>query len=595
MLSVTLRGTVEEGWHIEATASLEKAQGVEMVGGVKENADGTFTQMLRITEANYSLSGFFRYMLCNDQTCLAPKYAEFAYHGTLTTKDAQTAAAVEAMPAPVADETELMADEPLTPADSIMALINATADSMSAATLTNHPLWQDATAELRRYDNNLGGGASLWTIVLFGFIGGLLAVLTPCVWPVIPLTVSFFMKREQGVRGALLFGGSIIALFVLLGLVVTFLNGANAMNMMATSAAFNLTCFVVLVLLGLSLLGLFELRLPMKWGDSLDEMVDKTSGVLSIFLMALTLVVVSFSCTAPVVGFLLVEVATQHSLLPPLVGMTSFAVALALPFTLFALFPSWLKRMPRSGAWMGVVKVVMGVLEIAFAMKFFSIADQAYGWNILSPVAFLVIWALLFGGLSVYIYMKVRAMVPRLLFSLLPLALAAYLVQGIFTGHTELVSAFKPVEVSASEHSDGAAPVFHDYEDGMAYAKEAGKPVFLNFTGYGCVNCRKMEGAVFTDARVKQMLQEHFVVIELYVDERTPLTEQLHVTDNGTERVLRTVGDKWSFLESYKFGSQQQPFYVILSPYTAMPLTYSYAYDEDVEKFIDFLNSALKK
>jgi thiol:disulfide interchange protein DsbD len=426
------------------------------------------------------------------------------------------------------------------------------------------------------------GQAGLWRGALIAFLAGLLALLTPCVWPIIPLTVSYFLKRGRGVKDAVMFGICIVGIFILLGLAVTSLFGANAMNQLATNAVFNIVCFLALLLFGLSLIGLFTVTLPSSWSANLDSQATKKGGFIGIFLMALTLVVVSFSCTAPIVGTLLVEiVSSESSTYAPLVGMLAFSLALALPFMLFALFPSMLKRMPRSGVWMEHVKVVLGVLEIAFALKFLSVADMAYGWGILSWRTFLIVWALLFGVLTVYFIVKRNTMKWWIIATVLPLLLTIYLINGIAGGDTKLVSAFMPPKTDASE------TVFDDYEKGMAAARKAGKKVFLDFTGYGCVNCRKMEAAVFTDERVKAEMSG-FIVIRLYVDDRTELPQKMYVKEN-TEKVLRTVGDKWSLLEEHKFGQITQPLYAILDA-DGNALTTTYSYDEDVEKFIRWLS-----
>ncbi|MBQ0073832.1 MAG: thioredoxin family protein [Prevotella sp.] len=590
ILVVTLEGELQEGWHANVDFELEKASGVEKRGDLEKIREGLYSQQLAITGEKYYVAGFFRYTLCDDQMCLTPEYAEFKHTGVY---------------AAIAKENTEDKKEEVAKVDTVRPEKESVqVDGLHDGSFLSSLLWAPVKDDLRRLsDKDIDAWFStaptravgLWNIIFLGFIGGLLALFTPCVWPIIPLTISFFLKRKGGKRNALLFGGSIVALFVLLGLLVTIVFGENAMNTLSTSAVFNIICFIILVLFGLSLLGLFELKLPMKWGNSLDSMATKTTGLVSILLMALTLVVVSFSCTAPVIGLLLVEVATHGNMLAPILGMTSFALALALPFTVFALFPRWMNRMPRSGAWMNMVKVVLGILEIAFALKFLSIADQAYGWGILPPTAFLVIWAILFGGMAVFLAFSAKKKVWKAVLFTLPFALTVYLVQGIFTHETSFVSAFMPVDMSAydktgAESGNDDTPSFLDYEEGMDYAKQHKKLVFLDFTGYGCVNCRKMEGSVFKDARVQALLKERYVMIHLYVDDRTPLEKNEVVQLYNKQRILRTIGDKWSLLESYKFGASSQPYYVILYPETAKPVTYPYAYDEDVEKFLNFLN-----
>lgn len=561
---LSFKANVEEGWHVDGSIDLEDSKGVSLRGNLEKIHEGHFVQMVTITEKEYLLKGYFTYICCDDKMCLAPETAEFSYEGKLEEKKETASIEEEAVKDESAEETKIITD----------SIAEKPQKRERITPFLSSPLWQPTTIEAQQQDDGL------WSVILLGFIGGLLALLTPCVWPIIPLTVSFFMKRGKGVY---LFGASIVGMFVVLGLLVTWLFGSNAMNSIATSAAFNIVCFVVLLLLGLSLLGLFNISLPTGWSNSLDEMAGKTTGIISVMLMALTLVVVSFSCTAPVIGLLLVEVATEGSILAPLLGLTSFAIALALPFMIFARFPQWMQGLPRSGAWMTHVKVILGALEIAFSLKFLSVADQSYGWGILPPVAFLVIWAIIFGGMGVFLLFAYRSHYIIKGVGILSLALTIYLLQGIFTKQTSFVSAFMPVEMSEPEKG------FTDYEEGMAYAKEHNKLVFLDFTGYGCVNCRKMEGSVFKDARVIDKLNKDFVMIHLYVDDRTRLPKSFEANVNGKSRTIRTIGDKWSLLESFKFHSQSQPLYVILTP-EGKALSPCYGYDEDTEKFLRFLS-----
>lgn len=576
-LILTFNGRLDDGWHLsDQSIKFEVADGVERIGGFANNR-----QKLRITKKNYHFKGYMEYIVCSDVSCLAPQYVEFDVTG-------------EAPPANDVQEGKAKGDDAAaTPVVSTEKTIDAN-DSVSLSVVQkspmdsviidlSDPLWKPVLAKNATVgDVAETGQAGLWRGALIAFLAGLLALLTPCVWPIIPLTVSYFLKRGRGVKDAVMFGICIVGIFILLGLAVTSLFGANAMNQLATNAVFNIVCFLALLLFGLSLIGLFAVTLPSSWSANLDSQATKKGGFIGIFLMALTLVVVSFSCTAPIVGTLLVEiVSSESSTYAPLVGMLAFSLALALPFMLFALFPSMLKRMPRSGVWMEHVKVVLGVLEIAFALKFLSVADMAYGWGILSWRTFLIVWALLFGGLTVYFIVKRNTMKWWIIATVLPLLLTIYLINGIAGGDTKLVSAFMPPKTDASE------AVFDDYEKGMAAARKAGKKVFLDFTGYGCVNCRKMEAAVFTDERVKAKMSD-FIVIRLYVDDRTELPQKMYVKEN-TEKVLRTVGDKWSLLEEHKFGQITQPLYAILDA-DGNALTTTYSYDEDVEKFLRWLS-----
>ena len=459
--------------------------------------------------------------------------------------------------------------------------------------------------------------SGLIKIFILGLLGGLVALVTPCVWPIIPMTVSFFLKssgdKKKGMRDATIYGASIVVIYVTLGLAVTGIWGANALNSLATNAWFNIFFFLMLVVFAASFFGAFELTLPSSWSNAIDSKAEKTGGLFGIFLMAFTLTLVSFSCTGPIIGFLLVEVSTSGNILAPTVGMLGFAIALALPFTLFAMFPSWLKSMPKSGGWMNTVKVVLGFVELAFALKFLSVADLAYGWRILDRETFLAIWIALFALLGLYLLGKIKfphddedekkISVPRFFLALCSIAFAIYMVPGLWGAPLKAVSAFAPPMktqdfnlaggrmASASEEE---AVHFSDYEEGMAYAKKHNKPVFVDFTGYGCVNCREMEAAVLSDDKVSAIINEDFVVIELYIDEKKALDEPIQVTINGKDRKLRSIGDKWSYLQESRFGANTQPFYVLLDNEGNL-LSGSYSYDKDVNKFIEFLENGKKE
>lgn len=475
-------------------------------------------------------------------------------------------------------------------------------------------LWTSVVDELKAFDQ--GGNASasdspLWKIFLLGLLGGLVALVTPCVWPIIPMTVSFFLKRsgdkKKGIRDAWIYGASIVVIYVLLGLIVTGLFGASALNSLSTNAIFNIFFFLLLLVFAASFFGAFELTLPSSWSSAVDSKAEKTGGLIGIFLMAFTLTLVSFSCTGPIIGFLLVEVAADGgSIISPTVGMLGFAVALALPFTLFALFPSWLKSMPKSGGWMNTVKVVLGFIELAFALKFLSVADLAYGWRLLDRETFLALWIVIFGLLGLYLLGKIKFKhddddthigVFRFFLALISLAFAVYMIPGLWGAPLKAVSAFAPPmktqDFNLAKESE-VKPMFMDYEEGMAYAAKNHKPVLIDFTGYGCVNCRKMEAAVWTDPQVAETMTNDYVLIQLYVDEKTSLPEPVVVNENGTERKLRTVGDKWSYLQSHKFGANAQPFYVLLSPDGHL-LNKAYTYDEDISHYMDFLNTGLER
>ena len=477
-------------------------------------------------------------------------------------------------------------------------------------------LWAPVTEELSVLGSgeDLASHSLLW-LLLMGFVGGLLAVCMPCIWPIIPMTVSFFLKRSKddkrkGIRDAFTYGMFIIVIYLGLGLLVTAIFGSDTLNAMSTNAVFNVFLFLLLVVFALSFFGWFEIKLPDSWANAVDTKASKTSGLISIFLMAFTLVLVSFSCTAPIVGTLLVETTTTGNWLAPAIGMFGFALALALPFTLFAMFPSWLKSAPKSGSWMTTIKVVLGFIELAFALKFLSVADLAYGWHILDREVFLSLWIVIFALLGAYLCGWLKFQVDEIggelnkpmpvvciMGGLVSLAFAVYMVPGLWGAPCKAVSAFAPPMSTQDFNLNPKVveAVYRDYETGMAAARAEGKPVFLDFTGFGCVNCRKMEASVWTDARVADKLKNDYVLISLYVDDKTPLAEPFKVTDeNGNTKTLRTVGAKWSYLQSHKFGANAQPFYVALDPVTAKPLTGSRGFNEDVSAYLDFLNQGLK-
>ena len=482
-------------------------------------------------------------------------------------------------------------------------------------------LWTPVIDELKSFgESNAAEGRGIFSIFLLGILGGFIALFTPCVWPIIPMTVSFFLKRNKddkskAVGEAMTYGASIVVIYVVLGLAVTLLFGANALNSLSTNAVFNIFFCLMLLVFAASFLGGFEITLPSSWSNAVDSKAGKTSGLLSIFLMAFTLALVSFSCTGPIIGFLLVEMATSGSVVGPTVGMLGFALALALPFTLFALFPTWLKSAPKSGNWMNVIKVTLGFLELAFALKFLSVADLAYGWRILDREVFLALWIIIFALLGAYHIGWIRfphdeeewdemgekvlhhkTSVPQFFIALICFAFSVYMIPGLWGAPCKAVSAFAPPMMTQDFNlakSENIEPQYKDFEQGMQAAIAAGKPVMIDFTGFGCVNCRKMEAAVWTDDRVKDLINNDYVLIQLFVDDKTPLPEPIEVTQNGQTRKLRTVGDKWSYLQSTKFGAQAQPFYVLLD-HKGHPLNHSASYDEDIDKYIDFLKTGLK-
>lgn len=562
--------------------------------------EAKFVQRIRLEGGTYRIEGYLEYAACNDQNCLPPSEESFMFTGTADIAAAEGEATEDE--AEDEEKEESSAENEETTESSV-------ADSQSPTIGGQSSWWQPVISELRAFGESAGTVDRSWLYIFFtGFIGGLLALFTPCVWPIIPMTVSFFLKRskdkKKGIADAMTYGLAIVVIYVTLGLLVTLLFGASALNALSTNAIFNIFFFLMLVVFAISFFGAFEITLPSSWSNAVDSKAEKTTGLLSIFLMAFTLALVSFSCTGPIIGFLLVEVSTSGSIVAPAIGMLGFAIALALPFTLFALFPAWLKQMPKSGGWMNVIKVSLGFIELAFALKFLSVADLAYGWRILDRETFLALWIVLFALLGVYLLGKIKfphddddthVSVPRFFLALASLAFAVYMVPGLWGAPLKAVSAFAPPLYTQdfNLYKNEVRAQFDDYDLGMEYAKRVGKPVMLDFTGYGCVNCRKMELAVWTDPTVGGLMNDDYVLITLYVDNKTKLSEPIKVVENGKERTLRTLGDKWSYLQRVKFGANAQPFYVLIDN-EGKPLNKSYAYDEDVAKYVDFLQTGLR-
>ncbi|MDD6009766.1 MAG: cytochrome c biogenesis protein CcdA [Prevotellaceae bacterium] len=628
---IVFSGKIDNGWHvystelgndgpISATFNAVKMDGVKTVGKLTpkgheisefDNMFGmklrffegsvTFVQKIKFTKPTYNINCYLEYGACNDETCMPPTEVPF------TTKGNSPAVTEDAAAEAQKEETQPAAEEEKALAATDTAAV-AAADSTVAdtAAVASSDLYTPVINELKSYEDN-PVDSSLLYIFLAGFVGGFLALLTPCVWPIIPMTVSFFLKRNKerskAIREAVTYGISIVVIYVVLGLVVTMLFGASALNALSTNALFNIFFCLLLVVFAASFFGAFEITLPSSWSNKIDQKSENTSGLLSIFLMAFTLTLVSFSCTGPIIGFLLVAVSTQGSILAPTIGMLGFAIALAIPFTLFAMFPSLLKSAPKSGGWMNVVKVVLGFIELAFALKFLSVADLAYGWHILDREVFLCLWIVIFGLLGIYLFgwlkfphddPEHRTNVPQFFLGMISLAFAIYMIPGLWGAPLKAISAFAPPMFTQdfNLHKSAVEPKSHDYEEGMALAKSQGRPVMIDFTGFGCVNCRKMEAAVWTDPQVASMLNDKYVLISLYVDDKTPLAEPMTVTENGTQRTLRTVGDKWSYLQRVKFGANTQPFYVLIDN-EGKPLNGSRSYDEDIQKYLDFLQKGI--
>jgi thiol:disulfide interchange protein len=651
---IVFSGNIEKGWHvystglgndgpISATFNPEKLEGAELVGKLMPRGheisnfdklfgmklryfEGSvqFVQKVRFTKPEYKIKGYLEYGACNDETCLPPTSVDFSAAGKSPGVAAGTSGA------PVAVKEKLMPDgsvakETAAAAAGIMEQAGdsaqvAAADTASQAAAVQpadfkSKLWQPVVSQLQAF----GGGndianRSLLYIFLMGFVGGLLALVMPCIWPIIPMTVSFFLKRakddrRRGIRDAVTYGISIVVIYLGLGLLVTAIFGPSTLNALSTNAVFNIFLFLLLVVFAVSFFGWFEIKLPDSWANKVDTKATNATGLVSIFLMAFTLVLVSFSCTAPIIGLLLVETVTSGNWVGPAVGMFGFALALAVPFTLFALFPTLMKKSPKSGSWMNQIKVVLGFVELAFALKFLSVADLAYGWHILDRETFLSLWIVIFAALGAYLvgWLKFRSdetggqisrpmPVPAIMLGLCSLAFVVYMVPGLWGAPCKAVSAFAP-PISTQDFNLNTKTVeapYRNYEAGMAAAKAQGKPVLIDFTGFGCVNCRKMEAAVWTDPAVADKLTKEYVLISLFVDDKTRLPEPVEVEENGRKRTLRTVGDKWSYLQSHKFGANAQPFYVPVDN-DGNPLSAAYGYKEDVQDYLDFLEKALKQ
>lgn len=648
---IVFTATADKGWHlydmnlpeggpVSTSFTFETLNGAELIGqpvpSVKPTTvydeqfamnlrwyPGTvsFTQKLKVTDpAKFKAEGEVEFMACNDETCLPPDQIPFSFdkksihvdpalaaNSSTTEVDKEDATAIQPDTQVVAEE----ASELNTP-DPAAKETPATTSPKASDSLTDSPnLWSPVIDQLKSFgDATVSAADTSWLFIFFaGFLGGLIALLTPCVWPMIPMTVSFFLKRtkdrKKAIRDAITYGLSIIVIYLVMGLLITGIFGASALNDLSTNAIFNILFFLLLVVFAVSFFGAFELVLPASWTSKLDSKADSTTGVLSIFFMSFTLVLVSFSCTGPLIGTLLVQAASMGTAVGPAIGMFGFALALSIPFSVFAIFPNMLQSMPKSGGWLNSVKVVLGFLELALALKFLSVADLAYGWRLLDREAFIVLWIVIFSLLGVYLLGKIKfshdsevkyVSVPRLFMAIISFAFAIYMVPGLWGAPLKAISAFAPPLYTQdfNLYKNEVHAAFDDYESGMAYAKKVNKPVMIDFSGFGCVNCRKMEASVWTDPKVKQMLENDYVLITLMVDDKTKLPQPIEIQENGKTRKLKTIGDKWSYLQRSKFGSNAQPFYILLND-EGQPLGPSYAFNEDVSKYIQFLQNGLKE
>lgn len=644
---IVFTATIEKGWHlydmnlpeggpVSTSFTFETLQGAELIGQPVSNIKPTvvydeqfamdlrwfpgavtFTQKVKILDPKkFKIEGEVEFMVCNDETCLPPDRESFAFDSKNTKLTLPTEA-------PVVEKEDVTKEQPdtnlvveegktLTTPDPVAkeekVIVNP---EKITNTLTNDAaLWTPVIDELKAFgDTTVTATDTSWLFIFFaGFLGGLIALLTPCVWPMIPMTVSFFLKRtkdrKKAIRDALTYGLSIIVIYLVMGLLITGIFGASALNDLSTNAIFNIIFFLLLVVFAISFFGAFEMVLPASWTTKLDSKADSTTGILSIFFMSFTLVLVSFSCTGPIIGTLLVQAASMGTAVGPAIGMFGFALALSIPFSLFAIFPNMLQSMPKSGGWLNSVKVVLGFLELALALKFLSVADLAYGWRLLDREVFIVLWIVIFVLLGFYLLGKIKfshdsdvkyVSVPRLFMAIISFGFAVYMVPGLWGAPLKSISAFAPPLYTQdfSLYDDEVHAAYDDYESGMAKAKLLNKPVMIDFSGFGCVNCRKMEASVWTDPKVKQILENDYVLITLMVDDKTKLSHPIEIEEHGKVRKLKTIGDKWSYLQRSKFGANAQPFYILLND-EGKPLGPSYAFNEDVSKYIQFLENGLK-
>lgn len=639
---IVFTATLDKGWHlydmdlpeggpVSTSFNFETLNGAELVGKATASTKPTtvfdeqfqmdlrwfagavsFTQKIKVNDlSKFKVDGYVEFMACNDETCLPPDNHNFTFDKSAITLDASAAST---------ESNEVTAQEPATnnePAEEAGQQTEektqpapSTPTTTVTSTLTNRQdLWAPVIDDLKAFgDATISATDTSWLFIFFaGFLGGLIALLTPCVWPMIPMTVSFFLKRtkdrKKAIRDAMTYGVSIIVIYLVMGLLITGIFGASALNDLSTNAIFNIIFFLLLVIFAVSFFGAFELVLPASWTNKLDSKADATTGIISIFFMSFTLVLVSFSCTGPIIGTLLVQAATMGTAVGPAIGMFGFALALSIPFSLFAIFPNMLQSMPKSGGWLNSVKVVLGFLELALALKFLSVADLAYGWRLLDREVFIVLWIAIFALLGFYLLGKIKfshdsdlpyVSVPRLFMAIISFAFSIYMIPGLWGAPLKAISAFAPPLYTQdfNLYDSEVHAAFDDYEAGMEYAKKHNKPVIIDFSGYGCVNCRKMEASVWTDPKVKQILENDYVLITLMVDDKTKLPAPMEIEENGRVRKLRTIGDKWSYLQRSKFGANAQPFYVLLDN-DGKPLAPSYAFNEDVTEYVRFLQKGL--
>lgn len=646
--AIVFTANSEKGWHlydmdlpeggpVSTSFTFETVKGAELIGKPTSSVKPTtvydeqfamnlrwypgtvtFTQQIKVTDpAKFKIDGEVEFMVCNDETCLPPERISFSFDKKNIKMTAQAevpAVSNENVTAEHPDTNKVVEEtvvEPVPDSGVTEEKTLSSPDKITNALTDDAALWTPVIDQLKAFgDSTVSATDTTWLFIFFaGFAGGLIALLTPCVWPMIPMTVSFFLKRtknrKKAIRDAITYGISIIIIYLVMGLLITGIFGASALNDLSTNAIFNILFFLLLVVFAISFFGAFELVLPASWTTKLDSKADSTTGILSIFFMSFTLVLVSFSCTGPIIGTLLVQAASMGTAVGPAIGMLGFALALSIPFSLFAIFPNMLQSMPKSGGWLNSVKVVLGFLELALALKFLSVADLAYGWRLLDREVFLVLWIVIFILLGGYLLGKIKfshdsdlpyVSVPRLFMAIISFAFAVYMVPGLWGAPLKAISAFAPplYTQDLNLYDNEVHAAFDDYETGMAYAKKVNKPVMIDFSGFGCVNCRKMEASVWTDPKVKQILEKDYVLITLMVDDKTKLPHPITIEEHGKTRKLKTIGDKWSYLQRSKFGANAQPFYILLND-EGKPLGPSYAFNENVSEYIQFLQNGLKQ
>ena len=604
----------------------EPVFGVELQFFEKE---AIFKQKIRIkSDKSFELKGNLEYMTCNDVQCLPPTVVDFNFK-----VDGSAACLTASLDTPAKGSTAN--NDCIVDSNKVFEIIQSRQSAKTIPVVDSSrkaiDLAPTKIEKTESQDSESTVGRSWWNIFILGFLGGLAALLTPCVFPMIPMTVSFFTKksknRASGISNALIYAASIIVIYVLLGLGVTTIFGSDALNALSTNIWFNLAFFLLLVIFAISFLGAFEIVLPSRFVNKIDSKSDK-GGLIGIFFMAFTLSLVSFSCTGPIIGTLLVDAAVNGGIKGPFWGMFGFSTALALPFGLFAAFPGWLNSLPKSGGWLNSVKVVLGFLELALALKFASNADLVVQAGILTREVFIALWIVIFGLLGIYLMGWVRfshdsetkhVSVTRLFFAIITFSFTVYLVPGMWGAPLKLISGFPPPDfysesprgfltnaatssttnttLNKKEHCPNDLPCFHDYDEALKYAKKVGKPLMLDFTGWACVNCRKMESQVWTDSEVDKRLRNDVVLVSLYVDDKTELSANQQSTKKLGERdfSIKTIGNKWSYMQANVYKTNTQPQYILIDGNEKMLTAITAHYDPDIKKYLNWLDEGINE